>query len=222
MTKICLNCGKELINNQTKYCSHECQIEYQNNQKISAWKKGEFDGLKGTSQISDVIKRYMLQKTNYSCEICGWGKINPFTNTVPLEIHHKDGNYKNNTENNLQVLCPNCHSLTENYRGANRGAGREDRLEMVPRKEKNHCIDCGIEISDYATRCMKCAGLAKRQDLPISREDLKYKIRTQSFLSIGKEFGISDNGIRKWCIHYNLPTKKMEIKNYSDQEWEQI
>jgi predicted HNH restriction endonuclease len=33
----------------------------------------------------------------------------------PLEIHHKDGSKKNNSEDNLDLLCPNCHSLTFNY-----------------------------------------------------------------------------------------------------------
>jgi len=43
----------------------------------------------------------MLKKADYKCEICGWGEINPFTGKVPLEIHHIDGNYKNNVEENL-------------------------------------------------------------------------------------------------------------------------
>ena len=46
------------------------------------------------------------------------------TNTLPLEIDHIDGNSENNSEENLRLICPNCHSLTANYRGANRGNGR--------------------------------------------------------------------------------------------------
>lgn len=38
---------------------------------------------------------------------------------INLEIHHKDGNHNNNSLDNLQLLCPNCHSYTENYRGKN-------------------------------------------------------------------------------------------------------
>ena len=38
---------------------------------------------------------------------------------MPLEIHHIDGNHKNNHLENLQILCPNCHALTNNYRGRN-------------------------------------------------------------------------------------------------------
>ena len=42
-----------------------------------------------------------------------------------LQVNHIDGNYKNNREENLELLCPNCHSLTPNYRSLNRGKGRK-------------------------------------------------------------------------------------------------
>ena len=38
-----------------------------------------------------------------------------------------DGNYLNNLESNLILLCPNCHSLTQTYKGANRNNGRAQR-----------------------------------------------------------------------------------------------
>ena len=38
---------------------------------------------------------------------------------ISLEVHHIDGNGKNNSLDNLQLLCPNCHSQTENYKGKN-------------------------------------------------------------------------------------------------------
>ena len=52
--------------------------------------------------------------------------MNPYTKTVPLEIEHIDGNATNNMEDNLILLCPNCHSLTKTYRGANKGSGARD------------------------------------------------------------------------------------------------
>lgn len=55
----------------------------------------------------------------YRCEICGvshWqGKI------LPLELHHRDGNNFNNTLENFQILCPNCHSIQEGNSGSNVG-----------------------------------------------------------------------------------------------------
>ena len=38
---------------------------------------------------------------------------------IPLEVHHKDGNKNNNILDNLELLCPNCHALTDTYRGKN-------------------------------------------------------------------------------------------------------
>jgi predicted HNH restriction endonuclease len=40
-------------------------------------------------------------------------------NPIPLELHHIDGDKTNNTLENFQLLCPNCHALTDSYRGKN-------------------------------------------------------------------------------------------------------
>lgn len=55
---------------------------------------------------------------------CGWNEINPYTGLIPLQIHHIDGNCLNNEENNLELLCPNCHALTENYGNLNKNSQR--------------------------------------------------------------------------------------------------
>ncbi len=52
---------------------------------------------------------------------------NPYTQNIPLEVEHIDGNYKNNNEENLTLLCPNCHSLTATYKGANLSKRRKSR-----------------------------------------------------------------------------------------------
>ena len=89
-------------------------------------------------------------------------------------------------------------------------------------KKKYYCFDCGKEISKNAVRCSDCDRKYKKlinmNKLPVTREELKTLIRTQSFTSIGLKYGVSDNAIRKWCINYNLPSKSREIKTYSDKE----
>ena len=50
-----------------------------------------------------------------------------------------------------------------------------------------------------------------------TREKLKELIREKSFLQIAKIYNVSDNAIRKWCDNYNLPRKKTEINNYTDE-----
>jgi hypothetical protein len=61
---------------------------------------------------------------------CGWGEVNKFTNKVPIEIEHKDGNCENNRLDNLELLCPNCHSLTSTYKGANKSEGGSPRYKI--------------------------------------------------------------------------------------------
>lgn len=215
--KQCINCGKPLSNYQKKYCSVQCDNDYRYKTYIDKWKKGEETGSCSTS-LSNYIRRYMLEKANYSCEQCGWNKKNPITNKAPLEIHHIDGDYRNNTEHNLQVLCPNCHSLTSNYKALNRTGETRTRIS----NRKQYCADCGKEISPQAYYCRTCANKRKITVKPLSREELKKAIREKPFTLIGKEQNVSDNAIRKWCKQYNLPTKKTQIKKYSDEGWEKI
>ena len=63
-----------------------------------------------------VERHHLLE---YKCQTCGcdgnWqhGKIS-------LEIDHIDGDNTNNQLSNLRYLCPNCHALTETYKGKNK------------------------------------------------------------------------------------------------------
>ena len=52
--------------------------------------------------------------------------VNPYTHKTILQIHHKDGDCTNNKPNNLMVLCPNCHAMTENFGSRNKNATRKD------------------------------------------------------------------------------------------------
>ena len=122
----CLNCGKELNGLREKFCNYSCQRRYYHNEYIKRWQNGEENGVAGKYGISAHIRKYFLEKYNCKCQLCGWSKENPYTNTIPLEIHHIDGDYTNNKEENLQLLCPNCHSLTDTYKSHNK-SGRKDR-----------------------------------------------------------------------------------------------
>lgn len=73
------------------------------------------------------FKRYLISKYGEKCMDCGWCGINPKTGNIPIELEHVDGDHKNYKINNLKLLCPNCHSLTPTYKGANRGKGRHER-----------------------------------------------------------------------------------------------
>lgn len=121
----CPNCGKEITEGNAECCCEKCRIEYHHSEYIKKWKNGEVNGGKGKADISGHVRRYLFEKYNCKCQRCGWGEINEYTGKVPLHIHHIDGNCKNNKEENLELLCPNCHSLTENFGSLNkRGSER--------------------------------------------------------------------------------------------------
>ena len=120
----CLNCGKDCaVSHQkfNKYCSVKCQKEFEYKQFITEWKAGK--------QVtgSKRIRRYVLEKYNNTCCECGidsWrGKL------LTLEVEHIDGDSLNNNEENLILLCPNCHSQTPTYKSKNRGKGRHARRQ---------------------------------------------------------------------------------------------
>ena len=77
-----------------------------------------------TKQLANAIRKYMLLKTNNSCESCGWNKLHPKDNKPLVEIDHIDGNAENCIETNLRVLCPNCHSMTTTFRARNKNSAR--------------------------------------------------------------------------------------------------
>lgn len=62
-----------------------------------------------------TVKNLFIQNHEYKCECCGISEWNG--KPITLQLHHKDGNHNNNEEENLSLLCPNCHSQTESFCG---------------------------------------------------------------------------------------------------------
>ena len=176
------------------------------------------------------------------CQCCGYDKC-----ITALEFHHldpkeKDFNFGSNSNRSWQntrdeiqkciLVCANCHreihfglidnnSLKSSF--SEEKAQEIDKLvEMVKTKKVSYCKFCGKEVWPGNDCCPSCASINQRKVERPSREELKNKIRDLSFLKIGSEYGVSDNTIRKWCIAYNLPSKKKDIKQYSDIDWKQL
>lgn len=98
-----------------------------NHFKRGIWNKGLFDYSK--FQYGKVIKsanalNALVALRGHQCENC---KLTKWENQdITLEVHHIDGDRLNNVLNNLQLLCPNCHSLTKNYKGKNNNTGKKE------------------------------------------------------------------------------------------------
>ena len=65
-------------------------------------------------------RRRVFEEQNHCCNKCGISEW--FGNKISLELEHKDGNSQNNSRENLEGLCPNCHSITDTWRGRNKPA----------------------------------------------------------------------------------------------------
>jgi Zn finger protein HypA/HybF involved in hydrogenase expression len=105
-----------------KYCSNHCQSEYQYKLTVEEWLRTGISPSK--TNTSKSIRRWLLEKNSccWSCGITEWNN-----RPIVLEVEHIDGDSTNNTPKNLQLLCPNCHSQTDTYKGRNKGGGRYSR-----------------------------------------------------------------------------------------------
>lgn len=96
---------KRLIQKLNINTDHWTGQGWSKDQQLKDWKDyTKVEGLK-----PHLIKRRGLKCEN--CELTEWENC-----SIPLEVHHIDGNRTNNNLNNLQLLCCNCHALTDNWR----------------------------------------------------------------------------------------------------------
>ena len=79
-------------------------------------------------------ERYKKKTGICHCEKCGLEQWQG--QPIPLEIHHLNGNNIDNRIENLQILCPNCHALTNNYRGRAHLSALSEKRDVECRKFK--------------------------------------------------------------------------------------
>lgn len=119
--KNCLECEKITINK--KFCSRKCNTNFTYKENIEKWLAGQIAG-GDYHGVSPFVRKYLINERGNKCENCGWSEINLVTNKIPIQIHHFDDPL-NHSVNNLQLLCPSCHSLTPNF--GRHGKGRKQR-----------------------------------------------------------------------------------------------
>ena len=133
-----LKCKQETLNKYLKIMD----IVYDGNQSG----KG-YTNKRESMSAEEYIKESIDPQTNkiklkllkeglkpYKCECCGLSEW--MGELIPLELHHKDGNRFNNEFNNFQLLCPNCHALTNSYRCKNCKKDKASNIDKTVRKTK--------------------------------------------------------------------------------------
>ena len=110
---------------------------------------------------------------SHKCEICELTEWKG--EKIPIELHHIDGNRFNNLFENLQIVCPNCHSQTDNYSGK-----KNKKVSEVKIKKKS--ID--------RTHLRK----VERPEIDV----LLKEINDIGYSGVGRKYGVSDNAVRKW------------------------
>lgn len=140
----CLNCLKPIIY-QNKYCNIYCQHEYKYKKSVEDWLKNP----KKYTSPKGFMKKWLIENGGEKCHRCGWNQKNKYTKKIPLEMHHEDGKWRNNSPENLDLVCPNCHSLTSTYRYGNKGHGRKAQREYY--KGKTTKKDVPVAQLDAAT-----------------------------------------------------------------------
>lgn len=108
-----------------------------------SWKEILILRMDGRRQQAVVLRRALIESgRKYVCEECGqlpiWnGK------ELRLQINHKSGNWLDDRQNNLQFLCPHCHTQTEGYSGSKGMCDLIDsnRGQRLRRKLKNGNVD---------------------------------------------------------------------------------
>ena len=131
-------------------------------------------------------------------------------------VHHIDGNRLNNSENNLMIFETNSDHIA--FHRGHKATLKEDRTYYCKDKDiMNICPICHNYKQSYSEMCINCYTKYKNphkcNSIP-TKEQLLDLILKNSFVSIGKMYGVSDNAVRKWCKKYKLPFRKKDIDIY--------
>jgi transposase-like protein len=183
------------------------------------------------SNTSNLKKRLLgAGLLENKCTICD---MEPEWNRKELVmvLDHENGNNRDNRQNNLRLLCPNCNSQQPTF------------CRAKTNRFTRHCPDCGKKVSSqsrsgYCKDCIKhhqkpgnqytvnkgkckqcsnpltngqkkycsysCSSLAQRKAERPSKEQLAVDISENNWCAIGRKYGISDNAVRKWARYYQL------------------
>ncbi len=126
-------CTATISTRNTKFCSRACRYSADFSKREQQLLDGEYPPVTNATRF---LQRFLRLRYGERCTRCGWDERHEITGRVPLEVEHRDGNWRNNRLENLTLLCPNCHSLTRTFRNLKRGNGRPGRRGGRSREPK--------------------------------------------------------------------------------------
>jgi 5-methylcytosine-specific restriction endonuclease McrA len=141
-----------------------------------------------------MLKPHLLRERGKNCQNCNLEKWMGLD--LKLEVHHVNGDRTDNRPENLLLLCPNCHSITDNWRKPN----------FIQVETKN-------PFKEKKTTREKAKIGPKKPRTKINWPELNVLLRMleqNSFTTVAKNLGVSDNAIRK-----HLRGKGVNPSNYS-------
>lgn len=157
-----------------------------------------------TYNTSQLRKR--LISAGYKIEMCEkCGRIEWEGQKIPLETHHINGIHNDNRLENLMLLCPNCHALTDNYCSKNKKKKKKVKVMSSVGVEKV-CPICGKKFfaknknQKYCSQKCYHSTTNKRPE----RDILEKLVTENTNTKIGKMYGVSESMVRKWRKMYDI------------------
>lgn len=119
--KTCVECNTPLNKNSSTYCSNSCQAAHGFKLRLNEWLAS------GKTFSNRIIRKFLEEMDGYKCSVCGVSEWQ--SKPITLEVEHKDGDSEDSSYENVCLICPNCHSQTDTYKGKNKGKGRYSRMQ---------------------------------------------------------------------------------------------
>lgn len=187
--------------------------------------------VKGVKVSSFKLKNRLLEEgiKEYKCENPECGLSEWHGKPIPLELHHINGDNTDNRLENLQILCPNCHAFTDNYSGKNQKLNKKNKAlttiekeNILKASEDSDSIKETAKKTNHAERTVKkvlekAEKRINKNDKVKEENDKKIPLiidsirRTKSYTGTAREFGVTDNAIKKLLVKRGYPSNIKDL-----------